>query len=65
MATLTIPDNVPVAELKQALAAIGKGLQYRPEPERKSTPEDQPHGVHPCATDSQPVVRLADYNHHR
>ena len=64
MATLIIPDNIPVAELKKALAAIGKGLQYRPQPASKPTPEDKPHGVHPRATHSQPVVRLADYNHH-
>ncbi len=60
MATVNIPDNTPVADLKQALAAVGKSLQYRPGPNRKPQPEDVPHGHNSRTAHLQPVARLAD-----
>jgi len=60
MATLNFPDNTPVADLKQALAAVGKSLQYRPGPNSKPQPEDVPHVRHSTLASIQPASRLAD-----
>ncbi|QDP58645.1 MAG: hypothetical protein Unbinned8699contig1000_38 [Prokaryotic dsDNA virus sp.] len=60
MATINFPDNTPVTVIKQALASVGKSLQYRPGPSRKPQPEDVPHGHHRRTTHLQPVPGLAD-----
>lgn len=60
MATVNFPDNTPVADLKQALAAVGKSLQYRPGPNSKPQPEDVPHGHNRRTAHLQPVSCLAD-----
>lgn len=57
MATLNIPDNTPVAALKQALAAVGKSLQYRPATPK---PEDSDHVPDRTVDSTQPATRLAD-----
>ncbi len=60
MATLNIPDNTPVAQLKEAFAAVGKSLQYRTGQPRHPQPEDVPNGHHRRTAHSQPAARLAD-----
>lgn len=63
MATLIIPDNTPPAELDKLARAMGKRLQYRPQPATKPQPEDTPSAVHPRATHPQPGHGLADCTH--
>lgn len=60
MATLFIPDNTPLADLDKLARAMGKRLQYRPQPASQPKPEDTPHGFHRSAIDSQLGHGLAD-----
>lgn len=65
MATLTIPDNTPLAELDKLARAMGKRLQYRPSKGHQPQPEDAPHGHNRRALNHQPALRLVDnQNHH-
>lgn len=57
MATLIIPDDMPIAALAAMAAANGKRLRYQQEhPSHK----DAPHGHHRRTHRTQPACRLAD-----
>ncbi len=60
MATLIIPDNMPLAELARLAQASGKQLRYRSGPNQAQKPEDNPNGNNTRVTDHQPADRLAD-----
>jgi len=62
MATINFPDNTPVTVIKQALATVGKSLQYRPGPNSKPQPEDVPDVRHSALAPVQPTPGLADQN---
>lgn len=60
MATLIIPDNMPLTELARIAEASGKRRRYRSGSNQPPKPEDTPNGSNTRATHSQPVRRLAD-----
>jgi len=60
MATLIIPDDMPLAQLATIANAMGKRVQYRPEPNHKPAAKDIPNGSHRSVTGDQRVVRMAD-----
>lgn len=60
MATLTLPDIMPLAELARIAEASGKRLRYRSGANHAPKPEDTPNGSNTRVTDRQPALRLAD-----
>lgn len=60
MATLILPDNMPLAELARIAEASGKRLRYRSGTNQAPKPEDTPNGSNTRATGHQPALRLAD-----
>lgn len=62
MATLTIPDDITIAELAGIARAMGKSLKASIAPGQS---KETPNGSNTRITDGQPARRLADQPRNR